>query len=134
MFSPDFSKPINPDIPGLVNVDNIPLSRYVLKTMSLLGGMWVIGIPVRGYVTTPGKTYAIHIEGFTDTDGNQMQPQDISVFCEKSDPPLPKYSEHESIALRAASEGIVLLKNENHALPLMQGCSLNLLHLIHHMS
>lgn len=121
-----FSKPIDPEIRGFVSVDNMPLPRYVLKTMGLLGGMWVIGIPLRGYVTVPGKTYTVHVEGFTDTDGNEMLPQDIRVLCEENNAPLPEYAEHEAVALRAASEGIVLLKNENQALPLTQGSPLNL--------
>lgn len=121
-----FSKSMNPQIQGKIQIDDIELPRYTLKTMDLLGGMWVIGIPLRGFVNTHGKTYNIHVEGFTDTDGNEMLPQDISVLFEERNSPLPQYAAHESIALRAASEGIVLLKNENHALPLTQGSTLNL--------
>lgn len=47
-----------------------------------------------------------------------MQPQIITVHTLPKKVPDPAYEEHDSVALQAAEEGIVLLKNEDKILPL----------------
>ena len=120
-----FSKPMDPEILGSATLDGIPLVKVALRAMPQMGGLWVVGIGVRGLAVQPGKQYTLHVEGFRDTDGNEMTPQDFTVTVPAMESPKARYAAHEEIALRAAREGIVLLKN-NGALPLAQGSALNL--------
>ena len=120
-----FSKAMDPSIFGRATLDGVPLPKCVLRSMPQMGGLWVVGIGVRGYATQFGKQYTLHVEGFCDTDGNEMNPQDFVITVPAMEEPQPRYAEHEMVALRAAREGIVLLKN-NGVLPLACGSGLNL--------
>lgn len=120
-----FSKPMDPAVPGRATLDGVRLPKCVLKSMPQMMGLWVVGIGLRGFATEPGKQYILHIEGFTDTDGNEMNPTDYPITVPAMEEPKPEYARHEDVALRAAREGIVLLEN-NGVLPLQQGSVLNL--------
>ncbi len=120
-----FSKPMDPAVPGRASLDGQPLPRCILQSMPQMGGLWVAGIGLRGFATEHGKVYNLHVEGFTDTDGNEMNPQDFAISVPAMQEPKSEYAAHEEIALRCAREGIVLLKN-NGVLPLSQGIVLNL--------
>ena len=120
-----FSKDMDPSVSGRVTLDGMPLPKCILKSMPQMMGLWVVGIGVRGFATEYGKQYTLHVEGFCDTDGNEMNPQDFMVTVPAMEKPEAEYAEHEEIALRAAREGIVLLKNSG-VLPLERGCVLNL--------
>ena len=120
-----FSKPMDPSIPGRATLDGTPLPKCILQSMPQMGGLWVAGIGLRGFATEHGKVYTLHVEGFTDTDGNAMNPQDFPITVPAMQAPKQEYAEHEEIALRCAREGIVLLKN-NGVLPLKEGTVLNL--------
>ncbi len=119
-----FTKAMNPDVPGVVLVDNQPV-QYTLKTLAIFRGAWVLGIRVAGIVERYDTIYSLHVEGFTDTDGNQMIPIDLELKTKPKQLPQPEHMEHEQVALQAAEEGIVLLKNENNVLPLSP-CTLNI--------
>ena len=121
----NFAKPMDPDIPGRATLDGVELPKCVLKHMPIMMNMWALGVPLRGYATEYGKSYTLHIEGFTDTDGNEMAPTDLTVKVNDRVLPRLEHREHESIALQAAREGIVLMKN-NGLLPLKKGTVLNL--------
>ncbi len=120
-----FAKPMDPEIPGRATLDGVELPKCVLKMLPVMMGLWALGIPLRGYACEYGKSYTLHVEGFTDTDGNEMAPTDLTVKCSDRVDPRPEYAPHEAIALRAAREGIVLMKN-NGLLPLKKGTVLNL--------
>lgn len=120
-----FSKPMDPTVSGEATLDGMELPRVELRCMPQMMGLWVVGIGLRGFATEAGKCYQLHVEGFQDTDGNQMDPQDFPIQVKAMGQPEAKYSEHEQIALRAAREGIVLLKN-NGVLPFQKGTVLNL--------
>lgn len=78
----------------------------------------MLGIPVRTLCTEYDKKYTLVVEGFRDTFGQEMERQEIVVHTLPKTEPDKKYEEHDSIALQAAEEGIVLLKNKNNLLPL----------------
>lgn len=121
-----WAKPMDPAVTGKVSVDGREVKGSVLKSMEVMGGMWILGIPLRGYVTEYGREYNLHVEGYRDTDGNEMNPQDFVVTGIEKTEPDPADEEHEKTALQAAREGIVLLKNEHKVLPLAKGTVLNL--------
>ena len=121
-----WAKPMNPEISGKITLEGKEIKKYVLTSMAQMGYMWILGIPLRGLVTEYGKEYALHVEGFTDVDGNRMEPQDFTVTGIAKAEPQEKYAEHEKIALQAATEGIVLLKNRDNLLPLKSGTQFNL--------
>lgn len=121
-----FFKPMNPQIPGRIFLDGDEITGYTLKTLAVVGNMWVLGVPLRGKIAEYSREYQLHIEGFADTDGNEMEPQDFTVKSADRRYPEEKHAEHEAIALQAAREGIVLLKNQENLLPLSKGTVLNL--------
>lgn len=77
----NFAKPMNPEIQGRAWLNGEMLPPCVLKYMPIMGNLWVLGIPMRGFVNEYGKEYSLHVEGYTDTDGNEMNPQDFTVKC-----------------------------------------------------
>ncbi len=121
-----WAKPMNPEVAGRITLNGKEIKKYVLTSMMQMGYMWILGIPLRGLVTEYGKEYALHVEGFADTDGNKMNPQDFTVTGVEKVQPQEKYAAHESIALQAATEGIVLLENKENLLPLKAGAQINL--------
>jgi beta-glucosidase len=112
-----FSKAMNPDVSGTVLLDGQPVS-YVLKFLNYGNELWILGIKAVDMASIYGKTYQLHIEGFTDTDGNVMEPADIPLRTLPAKNPDPAYAAHDEISLQVAREGIVLLKNKRNVLPL----------------
>jgi beta-glucosidase len=120
-----FSKPMNKDIYGKVSVDGMETKRGKLSNLEFLGGTYLLAIPVLGIMQEYDKEYKVHIEGFIDLDGNMMEPQEVVIKTLPKKFIVPGYEEHEKIALEAAREGIVLLKNEEKVLPLKKDDVLN---------
>ena len=121
-----WAKPMNPDVKGIVTLDGRDIKQYVLTSMAQMGYMWILGVPLRGLVREYGKEYTLHVEGFADTDGNTMNPQNFTIKGIDKIEPQPKYAKHEAVALQAATEGIVLLENKHKLLPLAKGTTMNL--------
>jgi len=119
-----FSKTMDERIYGKITCDGEELPKGLIKSIVNAGGIQMFGIPVRDTFKEYDTEYKLHIEGFVDTDGNMMEPQDVTIRT------LPKpaidttYAKHDEVALQAAREGIVLLKNENDILPLAADCKI----------
>lgn len=115
-----FSKPMNSDAIGSVTFEGKQID-YVLKPMAIAQGRWMLAIKVVGLANEYNKEYHLHIEGFFDSEGNCMNPTDVILRTEGRKQPIEAYIQHDMIALQAATEGIVLLKNDNDTLPLSPG-------------
>lgn len=82
--------------------------------------------PVRGFAYEYEKEYTLTLEDFQDVDGNMLPSSQIIVKTEPRRMQNPEYAAHDAVALEAAREGIVLLQNEGHVLPLKKGSMVNL--------
>ena len=120
-----FAKPMNDTIRGRVTLDGKEVAHHYLKFMPIMNNLWVLAVRVRGMIREYGKEYILHVEGFVDEDGNEMNPQDFTVTAPERVRPQEKDAAHEAVALQAAEEGIVLLENKNRVLPLKSGQTLN---------
>lgn len=117
-----FSEPVSFSDRGSVYIDGIPTKDYVLRGKY---GTSLLGIKLRGKITEYGQSVHIRVEGFANADGN-MQPADFDIISEERALPLKENAEHEAVALKAAEESIVLLKNANDVLPLPKDATLNI--------
>ena len=112
-----FSKTMQEEQNGTVTCGDVKCP-YVFTRVSAAGNIQLLGVFVRNVCQEYGTEYTLHLEGFVDEDGLTVPPSDVS-FCTKPENlPDPAYAEHDALALRAAAESIVLLKNENGLLPL----------------
>lgn len=121
----NFAKPMDASVAGTVTLNGKPVKHCYLKFMPIMNNMWVLAVRVRGLIADYGREYALHVEGYADTDGNTMDPQDFVIKSAPKVCPEPKDAAHEAVALKAAEEGIVLLENKNKVLPLKAGTVLN---------
>lgn len=111
--------------PGKASVEGNPIPCKVCTVK--LGGYeadW-LGLNLGGHLYDYGKTITVQISGFVDTDGSEMIPAALKIAAPPKTAPNPAYAAHEKVALRAAQDGIVLLKNRDKVLPLPKGGALN---------
>ena len=121
-----FSKIMSEDGYGKVTCMGKELPKGNILKIKAAGGAQMCGIPVRACFTEYDTTYELLLENFRDTDGNIMDPVVLKVHTLPKKEPEPAYEAHERIALQAAREGIVLLKNENQILPLAKDTAVSL--------
>lgn len=115
-----FSKPMSEE-GGSATVDGRPIPARVCAFTVEGEPMYWLALRLSGLLCEYGQTAEIQISGYQDTEGNVMEPVTLTVKAREKTAPLPRYAEHEKIALEAARDGIVLMKNERDALPLRPG-------------
>jgi beta-glucosidase len=113
-----FSKTMDESVYGKITCNGAELPQGLIAHIQAAGGIQMFGIPVKAVFTEYDTEYTLCVEGFKDTDGNTMNPQELKVRTLPKVTLDPAYAEHDEVALQAAREGIVLLKNENNLLPL----------------
>ncbi len=126
-----FSNLIDETRTGKVFVDGKEW-RYILKKDTNLAAafhkeaIYLLGVKLSGYIIEYGQKAIVCAEGFYDINGSPVQKTEFVVAAKEDKAPEKKYENHDAIALQAAQEGIVLLKNENNVLPLTSDAVLNI--------
>lgn len=111
-FTLPFSKPMRTDLPGrAIAARVVPLRLAGYDT-------WCLGLKLGGVLHGYGREVAVEVSGFTDTDGNVMEPARLRVRTPDAAGRDPRYAAHEKVARQAAQDGIALLKNDRGVLPL----------------
>ncbi|MBD3950003.1 glycoside hydrolase family 3 C-terminal domain-containing protein [Tuanshanicoccus lijuaniae] len=113
-----FTKEMDLSIKGKISYKNTPVPNVLLTSIEDAGGVQMLGIPLRDICLEYDTDYELLVEGYVDVDGNEMDPQTIIVHTKPKSSVNPSYEEHDTIALQAAREGIVLLKNKDNLLPI----------------
>ena len=119
------SKPLAENGHGRITVNGQPVSKGTCFFMDVMVKMHCMLVPVGEVATQYGKEYTISFSGFTAADGTPFRNQSFKFRTLPRGEKDSAYVDHDEIALQAAREGIVLLKNEGNVLPLKKDAVLN---------
>ncbi len=128
------SKPIAEDGHGIAAVNGIPVSRGVTFHMDMIVSMDVLMVSVGEAAWEYGREYTLTLTGYRAADGTPFRDTTLKFkTLPRQNDHDPKYAQHDQIALQAAREGMVLLKNEEKLLPLKQDARINVFGAGQHM-
>ena len=119
------SKPLAENGHGKIMVNGQLVSKGTCFFMDVVVKMNCMLVPVGEVAQEYGKEYTVSFSGFTAADGTPFRNQSFKFQTLPRGQKNPAYVHHDEIALQAAREGIVLLKNEGKVLPLKQTEVLN---------
>ncbi len=115
---------------GRATVDGVPLTGW---DAAQLIGMRLLFIPVGEVVWDYGRRHRVVLEGFCAPDGKRFARRAFRFRTAMRRERVPEYDAQDARALEAAREGMVLLRNENGALPLAENATLNCLGRAQHL-
>ena len=110
---------------GVATVDGVPLSRW--ESVDLKAGVTLLFLPLAEVAPDYGQRCRVSMRGFRAAGGLPFPRCDFTVAVAPRRQADPAFAEHDAAALEAAREGMVLLRNENDALPLSEDATLNCL-------
>ncbi len=119
------SQPLAEDGYGTVTVDGIPISRGKTFHMNMVMEMDILYVPAGEVAREYGKKYTVKLSGFKAADGGLYPDQSFKIKVSQRSQRDPTFVANDRMALCAAREGMVLLKNEGHVLPLKRDSVLN---------
>lgn len=123
------SQPLAEDGYGTIKVDGVTIPKGKEFQMNAMGfSFHCLTVPVGSVAREFDREYRMEVSGFVGRDGSAF-PTTTLKFKTAPKPVLEepyRYKEHDEVALQAARESMVLLKNENHVLPLKADGGLNL--------
>ncbi|MBR3274099.1 MAG: glycoside hydrolase family 3 C-terminal domain-containing protein [Clostridia bacterium] len=109
---------------GAATVDGVPLSRWESVELK---GVTLLFLPLAEVAPEYGRRCRVSLRGFRAPGGMPFPRCDFTVTIAPRRQADPAFAEHDAAALEAAREGMVLLRNENGALPLSETATLNCL-------
>lgn len=121
-LSIQLNKPIAENGYGKVTVDGKALSKGVVVR---LDGTLRLLVSAGEIAKEYDKEYTLSLSGFVAEDGSVFEDQTFRFRTLPRGKKDPAYAAQDALALQAAREGIVLLKNENGALPVAEDSILN---------
>lgn len=119
------SKPLAENGYGTVCVDGIEISQGKVFFMDSIIKMNCMLVPVGEVAREFDREYTVSFSGFTAADGSRFRSQSFKFRTLPRKQRDERYAAHDDVALQAAREGMVLLKNEGTTLPLQPDAVLN---------
>ena len=116
-------KPIDPEHPGNILVDGQPAGIPLFHEGFM--GSQIIALFLRPFLRQYDRSYTITYQNAVTLDGQVLEPYTFQLRTLPHMRPGEVYPEHDAIVLQAAREGIVLLKNDHHVLPLPKNSVVN---------
>lgn len=109
---------------GEATADGVKLSRWESVDLK---GVTLLFLPLSEVMPDYGQRCRVALKGFRTPGGLPFAPCAFTVTVLPRRQPDPAFAEHDTAALEAAREGMVLLRNDNDALPLPAESPLNCL-------
>ena len=120
------SKPVAANGYGKAKINGIELPKGEIFTMDIIMPMHMLLIPVGAVATEYDTEYEVVLSGFVAEDGSVFRETKLKFRTQARGKQVDKYKEHDAIALEAAKEGRVLLKNKGNILPIPSDSVLNI--------
>lgn len=119
------TKPVADDGYGIVTVNGIQVPKGKQFEMDMFMKTYCLMVPVGSVAREYGKEYSMHLSGFKAQDGTVFPDTTLKFKAMERPQRDPAYDAHDEVAIQAAREGMVLLQNKNHVLPLAEDAILN---------
>ena len=119
------SQPIAEDGYGVITVDGVEVPKGTQFLMDVVIKMNCLMVPVGSVAREYGKEYTMKLTGFKGKDGKPFPDTTLKFKTMERPQRDHKYDAHDEVAIQAAREGMVLLRNENSVLPLQENTVLN---------
>ena len=119
------SQPIAEDGYGVITVDGVEIPKGTQFLMDVIVKMNCLMVPVGSVAREYGKEYTMRLTGFKGKDGKPFPDTTLKFKTMERPQRDHDYDAHDEAAIQAAREGMVLLQNDNHVLPLHENSVLN---------